>query len=256
MFHGALSFFNLRITLSILVVIAGVLALQSILSPLKFRSLVAEAVSSRLQVVAGAVETLVHRGEGVGMSLKEMSGLAGLVLREKERGEQIQHILVVSPKGDIIVSAGGLQIPQKDRGAVMRRVLGSGEKITTVDRGELLYSGRLLFDSSNSVMGAVIVSSSAKHFMKDVSQTTSRLNWAYLSIFGLILVFLVPLVLMGFGKINQFYYSLTSESLRDGYAAQQGAVSGKISEGNEVYEGAWSELQKVASSAEKERGGV
>ena len=86
-----------------------------------------------------------------------MSGLQDLIDRERARDPAIVQILIVSPIGLPVLASGTEEIPGDERDQVMRRVFGSGGTITRLDVGPRLYTGRVLFDSSNAIMGAVIL---------------------------------------------------------------------------------------------------
>ncbi|WP_310620642.1 hypothetical protein [Flexibacterium corallicola] len=236
--------FYWRIIFSVLVVIAAILILQGVLAHLKFRALVAEATTSRLQVVAGSVDTLVQRAEGTGLAMEEMSGLQGLLERERERDSSIFQIMVVSPIGSPITSSGSKALPVEDHEAVMRRVFGSGEKLSTIDRGNMLYSGRLLLDSANSIMGAVIVSTQTADLQNAIWKTSMKLATAYLAIFTVIFLVLIPFVVFEFSAVTRVYRALNPQALKRLEAPDRDELSVKIEEGNKVYQSA---LQALSS---------
>ena len=201
----------LRVISAVLLVILAMLVLQNGLNQLKFRSLVADATASRLQVVAGTIEGAIARAEGAGLAIDEMSGLADLIVREKSRDESISHISVISPIGRVLVATDGAALPPVDSAAVLRRVLGSGERLSSIDRGEQLYVGRVLRDSANAVMGAVIISTPTELFLGDARATTSRLNVFYIGIFAVVTLVLVPFVLILFAPVRHLYAVLRPE---------------------------------------------
>ena len=106
---------HFKVICAVLVVIASMLVLQSGLNQLKFRSLVADATASSLQVVASTVETAVQRAEQVGLAVEEMTGLEDLMLREMQLNAGITLLMVVSPVGTPLVSVGGDALPEADR---------------------------------------------------------------------------------------------------------------------------------------------
>ena len=148
----------IKILISIFVVIGTMLVLQSYLNHLKLRSLAAEATSSRLQISASAIEQAIVRADySLGFALDEMVGLQDLIDRERLRDATIEQIIVVSPIGSPILTSGTDDLPANEKEQVLRRVLGSGDVLTRLDTGPWLYTGRILYDSSAAIMGAVIL---------------------------------------------------------------------------------------------------
>ncbi|MFA8387976.1 MAG: hypothetical protein ACEPO2_20340 [Pelagibaca sp.] len=201
-----------KVILSILFVIGAMLLLQSSLNHLKLRALVAEATSSRLQISAAAIEAAIVRADALGFAIDEMSGLQAFVDREQSRDPSIAQILIVSPIGSSILSSGLQEIPGSERDEVMRRVLASGDRITRLDVGPRLYTGRLLYDSSDAVMGAVILTSPTETFIDQARLAFHRMTNAYLIIFGMISVLIVPFIIFQFSAVRHAYQALVTDA--------------------------------------------
>lgn len=236
-----------KVILSILFVIGAMLVLQSSLNHLKLRALVAEATSSRLQISASAIEAAIVRAESLGFAIDEMSGLQDLIDREQGRDPSIAHILIVSPIGTSILSSGSEDIPPSERDQVMRRVLGSGDTVTRLDVGQRLYTGRLLYDSSNAVMGAVILTTPTESFTRQSRLTFFRMTNAYLIIFGLISVLIIPFIIFQFASVRHAYQALAPSE--DAASAEVGAdadmLREAIAEGDAAFAAAEAEFEAL-----------
>ena len=197
-----------KIVISIMIVIASMLLLQGLLNNLKLRALAVEATSSRLQIIASNIEDTIVRAEGAGLALEEVNGLSTLISRERSVRPRIQQILIVNPKGNTIVATGPSEIKPDDKEAVLRRVLFRGEKVSFVDLGELLYTGRVVFDSSSGVMGAVIIAYPTSEFVSQTKTAFVLMTKGYIGIFVLITVLLVPIVIMQFSGVRSNLNSL------------------------------------------------
>lgn len=245
-----------KVILSILFVIGAMLLLQSSLNHLKLRALVAEATSSRLQISAAAIEVAIVRADALGFSIDEMSGLQDLIDRERMRDPSIEQILIVSPIGIPILASGAENVPGDERDQVMRRVLGSGDTLTRLDVGPRLYTGRLLFDSSNAVMGAVILTTPTETFIYQSQRAFRRMTSAYLAIFGLISVVIIPFIIFQFSSVRHAYQALApgGQGAQVRTSRELGALRHAIAEGDAAYAAAEAELDVLTKgeiSAEK-----
>jgi hypothetical protein len=202
-----------KIIFSILVVIGAMLLLQSSLNQLKLRALVAEATSSRLQISAAAIEAAIVRADALGFSIDEMVALQDLIDRERSRDPSIVQVLIVSPIGAPIFSAGSDQLLPSEREPVLRRIFGSGDSITRIDMGQRLYTGRLLYDSSDAVMGAVILTTPTESFIRQARRAFRRMTNAYLFIFMAIGVLIVPFIVFQFSSVRHAYRALDPDGL-------------------------------------------
>lgn len=243
----------LKIILSIMVVIAAMLLLQSSLNQLKLRALVAEATSSRLQISAAAIESAIVRADALGFSIDEMVALQDLIDRERERDPSVVQVMIVSPIGAPIFSAGPDQLPQSERDPVLRRVFGSGDAITHIDMGERLYTGRLLYDSSDAVMGAVILTTPTESFMHQARRAFRRMTNAYFFIFMAIGILVVPFIVFQFASVRHAYRALdpdrlTREDALTGPTEDTRDLRRVISDGNAAFADAKAELDALLIS--------
>lgn len=194
-----------KIILSILVVIAAMLILQNSLNHLKLRALVAEATSSRLQITAATIESAVVKAEALGLAMDEMNGLQDLLDRERTRDTGIEQIMLVSPIGVPIVSSGAADLPAEDKELVLRRILGSGDKVTLYDSGPRLYTARILKDSSDAVMGAVILTTPSVTYLSRARAAFSQMTNSYVLIFGVVALLLVPFIIYQFSGVRHAF---------------------------------------------------
>ncbi|MFN3607380.1 MAG: hypothetical protein ACK4SS_09360 [Cypionkella sp.] len=194
-----------KIILSILIGIAAMLILQNSLNQLKLRALVAEATSSRLQITAATIEASVVKAEALGLAMDEMIGLNDLLTRERARDASIEHIIIVSPIGTPIVSAGAADLPLADKDMVLRRILGGGEKMTLYDAGARLYTGRVLRDSSDAVMGAVIVTTQTQTYLSRARAAFAQMTTSYMMIFAAVAALIVPFIFYLFSGVRHAF---------------------------------------------------
>lgn len=245
----------IKILISIFVVIGTMLVLQSYLNHLKLRSLAAEATSSRLQISASAIEQAIVRADSLGFALDEMVGLQDLIDRERLRDATIEQIIVVSPIGSPILTSGTDDLPANEKEQVLRRVLGSGDVLTRLDTGPWLYTGRILYDSSAAIMGAVILITRTETFIEKARTTFKRMTSAYLMILAVVLILITPFIIVQFASLRHAYSALSAEldnsSLKRTPEAE--ALRNAISEGNAVVFQAEQELEGLLhKSQEKE----
>ncbi|MEM1074127.1 MAG: hypothetical protein AAGI36_06710 [Pseudomonadota bacterium] len=181
------------------------LLLQGGLNQLKLRALVAEATSSRHQISASAVEASVVQAEALGFAIDQMAGLEDLLARERAEDPSIDLIAIVSPIGTPILSSGNLSVSSDEADRVLKRVLGSQEKNTRFDSGERLYTGRLLFDSSGAVMGAVLIVAPTEIYLAQAQQSFMQMRLTYATIFLVSAVLLIPLVVFQFAGLRHAF---------------------------------------------------
>lgn len=187
------------------------LVLQSSLNHLKLRSLAAEATSSRLQISAAAMESAIERADSLGFAIDEMAGLQDLIDRERARDASIEQIVIVSPIGAPIMASGTDGLSADEQEQVLRRVLGSGDTLTRLDTGPRLYTGRLLFNSSDAVMGAVILVTQTETFIAQARAALRRMTNAYFVVFVVISVLVAPFIVFQFSSVRHAYSALAAE---------------------------------------------
>lgn len=242
-----LSGIRLRVVVSTLAVIAVMLALQSALSLLKFRTLVVEATSSRLQVTASAIDVVIRRAEAVGLSMHEISDLDALIERERLRDPKIHQIILLDLQGTILAHSGDRNVLQEDMNEVLPGVLTSDDKTITRESGEYLYAGRILRDSSNSIMGTILISEHTKELSAKVRNTWSRLTLMYLGIFAIVAI--------SIGLFSLFQLHVRKSYFRKSGKADLGTLDPKesdelqkqISKGKRMQETALLDLSKMSS---------
>ena len=210
-----------KILFSIFLVIAAMLILQESLNHLKLRSLVAEATSSRLQISASSVEAAIVKAEGLGLSMDEMVGLQNLLDRERERDRSITKIEIVSPIGAPVLSSGeGPEMRpvsrdagslSKQRAQALRRILGAREKVTIFDAGPHLYTGRVIRDSSDAIMGAIILTTPTRHYMERALMHSQKMRSSYVIVFTFVSMILIPFIIYQFSGVRHAYRAFDPE---------------------------------------------
>ena len=237
-----------RIILSIVVVIAAMLALQGGLNKLKLRALVAEATASQLQVLASTIEDTITRSERLGLAMSESAGATDLLNRLIKQNPDILQILVISPNGDPVLFAGEPLIDTNDQAALLRRVFGGRDKITMLDSGPLLYTSRRLRSSAGSVMGAVIVTMPTSKFTSQADESFGRLTSNYIWLLVAITACLIPFIIAQFSGIGRAYQLLNSTDPRatpaDGNV-DLAALQDLMTEGNSVFSHAETTLAQL-----------
>lgn len=198
----------LKVLLSVFTVIVAMLLLQGALNQLKLRALVAEATSSRQQISASSIEGSVLQAEALGFAIDEMTGLQDLIDRERAEDPSIVQIAIVSPIGTPLLSSGNADTTPEESERVLRRVIGAQEKMTRIDAGERLYTGRLLFDSSGAIMGAIVIVAETDAYMSDAQASLSQMRLVYLSIFVFVALLLVPFVMLQFAGVRHAFKML------------------------------------------------
>ena len=210
-----------KILFSIFLVIAAMLILQESLNHLKLRSLVAEATSSRLQISASSVEAAIVKAEGLGLSMDEMVGLQNLLDRERERDRSITKIEIVSPIGAPVLSSGEgpeMRLDSRDAGSLskqraqaLRRILGAREKVTIFDAGPHLYTGRVIRDSSDAIMGAIILTTPTRHYMERALMHSQKMRSSYVIVFTFVSMILIPFIIYQFSGVRHAYRAFDPE---------------------------------------------
>ena len=255
-----------KIVLSILVVIAAMLLLQNSLNNLKLRSLVAEATSSKLQITASTIASAIVRAEGLGLAMDEMAGLQDLLDRERARDQSIVQIEVVSPIGAPVVVSGAIPSnpndPKhvdrliKEREQAFRRVLGARDKVTLFNAGLHLYTGRVIYDSSDAVMGAIVLTTPTRQYLSRANQSLHKMTNAYLAIFTVVAILLVPFIIFQFSGVRHAYRALdpdlidTDSKIDDLPEAAQNIVV-TTEAGQSAYSSASAELDELLQTSAK-----
>ena len=245
-----------KVTISILFVIGAMLILQVALNHLKLRSLAAEATSSRLQIAAASIESAVARADSLGFAIDEMAGLQDLIDRERERDASIEQIVIVSPVGAPVMTSGADGFSADDEEQVLRRVLGSGDTLTRLDTGPRLYTGRLLFDSSAEVMGAVVLVTQTETFISQARVALQRMTSAYLAVFAVTSALLAPFIVFQFASVRHAYSALVAEvdhaNLQ--HTPEVEALHDAIAAGNLAFQKAEQEFEDLLGNVSRKGG--
>ncbi|MDX8349817.1 hypothetical protein SLH49_17665 [Cognatiyoonia sp. IB215446] len=244
----------LKVLLSVFTVIVAMLLLQGALNQLKLRALVAEATSSRQQISASSIERSVLQAEALGFAIDEMTGLQDLIDRERADDPSIVQIAIVSPIGAPLLSSGSAETTREENDRVLRRVIGSQERMTRFDAGERLYTGRLLFDSSGAIMGAIVIVAETDAYMAEATASLSQMRLVYLSIFVFVAVLLVPFVMLQFAGIRHAFNVLDPRAAdapdfreRDGGSPEAAELQAMLKEGAAKVDELRGELDKISS---------
>lgn len=252
-----------KIVLSIIAVIAAMLLLQNSLNNLKLRSLVAEATSSKLQITASTIESAIVRAEGLGLAMDEMAGLQDLLNRERARDAGIVEIEVVSAIGVPVATSGSIPRDStdpnyedrldKEREQAFRRIFGTLDKTTVFDAGLHLYTGRIIYNSSNAVMGAIVLITPTEQYMRGANKSLDLMTNAYLIIFGSIAILLIPFIILQFSGVGQVYRALDPGAITTKQNAKYLPNSAKnimeaVNAGQEAYTGVIAELDQIATT--------
>ncbi|WP_133244380.1 hypothetical protein [Thalassobacter stenotrophicus] len=245
-----------KVIVSILLVIGAMLILQSSLNQLKLRSLAAEATSSRLQISAAAIERAIVRADSLGFAIDEMTGLQDLIDRERARDDTIARIVIVSPIGAPIMTSGAIGFFADEQDQVLRRVLGSGDTLTRLDTGPHLYTGRLLFDSSAAVMGAVILVTPTETFIAQARAAMQRMTYAYLAVFAVISILVAPFIVFQFSSVRHAYSALVAEVDQTNlqHTPEAEALHDAIAAGNVAFQEAEQEFEGLLGKASRKGG--
>ena len=249
-----------KIVLSIIAVIAAMLLLQNSLNNLKLRSLVAEATSSKLQITASTIESAIVRAEGLGLAMDEMAGLQDLLDRERARDAGIVKIEVVSAIGVPVATSGSIPRDStdpnyedrldKEREQAFRRIFGTLDKTTVFDAGLHLYTGRIIYNSSNAVMGAIVLITPTEQYMRGANKSLDLMTNAYLIIFGSIAILLIPFIILQFSGVGQVYRALDPGAITTKQNAKYLPNSAKnimeaVNAGQDAYTGVIAELDQI-----------
>ena len=252
-----------KIVLSIIAVIAAMLLLQNSLNNLKLRSLVAEATSSKLQITASTIESAIVRAEGLGLAMDEMAGLQDLIDRERARDAGIVKIEVVSAIGVPVATSGSKPRDStdpnyedrldKEREQAFRRIFGTLDKTSVFDAGLHLYTGRIIYNSSNAVMGAIVLITPTEQYMRGANKSLDLMTNAYLIIFGSIAILLIPFIILQFSGVGQVYRALDPGAITTKQNAKYLPNSAKnimeaVNAGKEAYTGVIAELDQIATT--------
>lgn len=223
-------------------VVAVMLAMQAGLTIVKFKTTAAQAIASQMQVVGAGIEASVLRWEQLGIGLNEMARLAELIGAAADRSHVIDRIVILNPVGQVVQATSDAAIPAFDRDVIVRRVLLAAEVESVIERGDWIYSGRLITGSTGTVIGAVVMAGPKTLYLPALSALGRALSWAYLVItlvaLGLVLPVLIYTV-RGFAALDHVLRDIRSDSPQElGHLPPDiAAVTTKIRAGHEIAQG-------------------
>jgi hypothetical protein len=230
-----------KVLISSWLVVFIMLSMQLSLNVIKFKSLVGEATASQMQVVGSTIEAVVDRAEQVGLAMEEIDGFREFIQREALSDKTIERISVLSAVGLPLFRSDRIGILDEHREAVVRRIFSAADQESTLSLGDWLYSGRLIYDSSGAVMGAIVLTAPANKFMPSVKHLQKNLTSIYAIIILLITATLVPTIFIQFRVISSIYHLLSTNVLNQlpkskKYPKEVGLIAEKISEGNILFQ--------------------
>lgn len=228
-----------KIISAVCAVVLVMLAMQGGLSIVKFKSTAAQAVASQMQVVGSTIEASVLRWEQLGVGMSEMDRLPELIAAAAKGSAVIDRIIIVNPVGLVVQSTADNALPDADRDAILRRVLSSAEVETVIERGDWIYSGRLLIGSTGAVIGAVVMAAPKALYMPALQTLSQNIGWAYVVITLLASGLVLPVLIYHFRDFAAL--DLLLRNLRSGQVPTAtelhpdiAAVAIKIQAGHEI----------------------
>jgi hypothetical protein len=228
-----------KIISAVCAVVLVMLAMQGGLSIVKFKSTAAQAVASQMQVVGSTIEASVLRWEQLGVGMSEMDRLPALIATAADRSPVIDRIVILNPVGLVVQSTSDNAIPDADRDAILRRVLSAAEAESVIERGDWIYSGRLLTGSTGTAIGAVVMAAPKALYMPALLSLGQNIGWAYVVITLLASGLVLPVLIYHFRDFAAL--DLLLRNIRSGEAPTTtalhpdiAAVATKIRTGQEV----------------------
>lgn len=247
-----------KVVLSIWLVVAALLLMQGGMNLLKFRALAAQASAAQMQVVGSTIEASIRRWEQLGLSMSEMAGLRDLLLREVARSPVVEQVAILDPAGRVIHSTGAAALVDADRTAVLRRVLGAGERESLLERGGRIYAGRILNGSSGSAIGMLVLSAPDALYRPAAAALGESLARAYGMLFLIVAGAALPLIVYQFRGMSALYRLLAgvqagqTETGRP-MPSEVRHLAEQLRAGDAVVARAGAELDQLAASAPEAR---
>ena len=225
-------------------------------------------VPEATEFLAGWVEPLLEAMADqpnllAGLAMDEMAGLQDLLDRERARDAGIVEIEVVSAIGIPVATSGSIlrdsadpnyeERLDKEREQALRRIFGTLDKTTVFDAGLHLYTGRIIYNSSNAVMGAIILITPTELYMRGANKSLDLMTNAYLIIFGSIAILLIPFIILQFSGVGQVYRALDPGTITTKQNAKYLPNSAKsimeaVNAGQEAYTGVIAELDQIVTT--------
>lgn len=231
-----------KIISAVCAVVVAMLAMQGGLSVVKFKTTAAQAIASQMQVVGSGIEASVLRWEQLGIGLNEMARLPELIAAAADRSPVIDRIVILNPLGQAVEATTDEAIPAVDRDVIVRRVLLAAEVESVIERGDWIYSGRLITGSTGTVIGAVVMAAPKTLYLPALSALGRAMGWAYLVITLVALGLVLPVLIYtfrGFAALDQVLCDIRSDRPPElGHLPPDiAAVTTKIRAGHEIAQG-------------------
>lgn len=246
----------IKVLLAVWLVLAVVVVLQLTMNSVKIKSLVAETVASRVDVLAGAVADRVERAERLGLRPAEIETLDALLRRAVDRDDDIAAMHVLSAVGDPVASFPDRPFAAAEAALAIRRLQTGSEPRSLHDDGRMIHVGRALTDSAGEPLGYVVTSFGHAVIEADVAVARSRLRRASLLILAVSAALVAPFVVVGFSGARALVRTLLSADLErdepvDGRLAPEvpSELLGEIAAGNRAVRRVREELAALRSQA-------
>lgn len=254
---------HLKLVMTIWIILVSVLGLLYLMNYMKFNNLISGVVSSQLQVMSSSLERSIIKAEQLGLPLKEMDNLPELLQRSKSRDPQVNSIFVINQNGDVLFSTDQLWLSHSDKEAVLRKALKGKEISWTLEKEVTLYSGQQLFDSTQQLIGSIVIAYNKASYGSTVAQVKLHLLEMTLMIFAVFALLIFIAVRFGFGEVNSVFKLINQQlsakgnkempaSLKPGSMAYEFAH--QISRSNEMKHQVESELDKISASPNSSEG--
>jgi len=205
---------HLKLIVTIWIILVSVLGLLVFMNAIKFSNLMSSVVSSQLQVMAGSLERSIVQSEKLGLPLREMNTLPGLLLKAQQRDENITNIAVISQQGEVLFT---LTQPTwqgtPEQPALLRRALKSSEPAWLMEQDEVLYSGLQLFDGTGQMIGSIVIDYDKYSYTSAVVQMRNRL------------LLMTALVFIGFASLIFIAVWLGLGDVKNVFALIQGQLN-------------------------------
>jgi len=254
---------HLKLVMTIWIILASVLGLLYLMNYMKFNNLISGVVSSQLQVMSSSLERSIIKAEQLGLPLKEMDNLPELLQRSKSRDPQVNSIFVINQSGEVLFSTDQRWLNHDDKDAVLRKALKGNEISWTLEKDLTLYSGQQLFDSTQQLIGSIVIAYNKASYGSTVAQVKLHLLEMTVMIFVVFALLIFIAVRFGFSEVNSVFKLINQQlsakdnqkipaSLKPGSMAHEFAR--QISRSNEMKHQVESELDKISVSPNSSEG--
>lgn len=254
---------HLKLVITIWIILISVLGLLYLMNYMKFTSLMSTVVSSKLQVMSTSLERSIIKAEQLGLPLKEMQNLPELLDRTKARDEQVNAILVINGQGQVLFSTDQQRLQNDHKEQLLRRALKGSEPSWILEKDVTLYSGRQLFDSTQQLIGSIVIAYDKTSYGSVLAQVKLHLLEMTLMIFATFALLIFIAVRLGFGDVNNVFklinHQLRAErqaspyqNLKPGTMAHQFAE--QIAQSDKMKSQVHDELAEITKNAKQTKG--